>query len=575
MTGGPGWVRAVAVDFDGTLTAGGRPRDDVLAALARTRDDGVVVVLVTGRILRELAAVWGDADRHVDMVCAEDGAVLHGPGWTRHLATPVGAGLNAALAEAGVPFRRGEVIVATVTSHAAKVDAALARTGVDGVPVRNRGELMVVPAGVDKGHGLRAALAVLGVSHHHAVAVGDAENDLPMLGAVEVGAAPANAVPAVRRAADLPLRGGAGDAVAELLDRAVLTAAGDLRPARGELPVGTAADGAVVAVPGSRATVLVSGPSGAGKSHVAALLAEELVHAGDTLLVIDPEGDYAALGALPGVRLLDGRAPSPGDAAAAFRAGAAGVVADLSLLPPDGRRAAASAVIAEVAASRRPGGIPHWLLLDEAHAFCDLDDGPGIPCGAADALLLVTYMPQRLPRAVRDRLDAEILLPGAFGAGAGTPVPAHRLAALVRAGRGHALVLRGGEARIAAVPPPRLPHVRHRHKYADAHLPEAHHFVFRSPDGAPTGAVATNIAAFHDLLRDAPPEVVAHHCAWGDASRWVREVMGDGILAARLAEAEGRMAATGTEATRAAMVAAIARRYGPRPPALHSGPPAR
>lgn len=49
-----GAFRAVAVDFDGTLTLGGRPSAGVLDAIADARRRGVRVLLVTGRILTEL-----------------------------------------------------------------------------------------------------------------------------------------------------------------------------------------------------------------------------------------------------------------------------------------------------------------------------------------------------------------------------------------------------------------------------------------------------------------------------------------------------------------------------------------
>jgi len=574
VTGGPGWVRAVAVDFDGTLTPGGRPAPHVLAALAETRRRGTAVVLVTGRILTELAAVFPDVDDHVDLVCAEDGAVLHGPGWTRHLTDPVDPRLDAALRARGVPFRRGEVILATTLPFAAAVEAAAAETGVRAPCIRNRGELMIVPGGVDKGHGTRAALAVLGVSHHHAVAIGDAENDLPMLRAVEIGAAPANAVAATSRAADLALAGGAGDAVAELLTPRTLSAAAGLRPRRWDLEVGAGDDGVPVTVPGSRAVVLVSGPSGSGKSSLAGMLAEELVRARDTLLVIDPEGDYAGLGVLPGVRVIDGGGPAPSapEVARAFRDGVRAIVLDLSLLDRAGRRDAVAGLLPHLAAGRRRGGVPHWLLVDEAHEFCDV---PGM-CGPGDgALLAVTYLPGALPAALREAADAEILLPGATGCAGRKGIPEATLAELARRGRGHAVVVRHGAAALARVAPARCRHVRHWHKYVAAHLPELHRFTFRHPGGAPTGAVATNMAAFHDLLRDAPPEVVAHHCACGDPSRWVREVLGDGSLAHRLAAAEALARDAGPEAARAAMLAAIAERYPARAEALHAGVPGR
>ncbi len=44
----PDYFRAVAMDFDGTLTSGGRPADDVLDAIAETRAAGRRAILVTG-----------------------------------------------------------------------------------------------------------------------------------------------------------------------------------------------------------------------------------------------------------------------------------------------------------------------------------------------------------------------------------------------------------------------------------------------------------------------------------------------------------------------------------------------
>lgn len=47
----PYFFRAVAIDYDGTLTETARPDDDALAAIAEVRADGRKVNLCTGRIL--------------------------------------------------------------------------------------------------------------------------------------------------------------------------------------------------------------------------------------------------------------------------------------------------------------------------------------------------------------------------------------------------------------------------------------------------------------------------------------------------------------------------------------------
>jgi len=76
---------------------------------------------------------------------------------------------------------------------------------------------MVLPSGVNKGSGLHAALDELGISSHNVVAVGDAENDLPMLRMSACGAAVANALLSVKEEADVILEKPRGAGVSELI----------------------------------------------------------------------------------------------------------------------------------------------------------------------------------------------------------------------------------------------------------------------------------------------------------------------------------------------------------------------
>ncbi len=62
--------------------------------------------------------------------------------------------------------------------------------------------LELLPQDVDKGTGLAELARLLGVSREAVAAVGDQENDLPMLRWAGLGLAVANAVPACRQAAD-------------------------------------------------------------------------------------------------------------------------------------------------------------------------------------------------------------------------------------------------------------------------------------------------------------------------------------------------------------------------------------
>ncbi len=85
--------------------------------------------------------------------------------------------------------------------------------------VRNKGALMVLPAGVDKGTGAREALRELNIDPADCVTVGDAENDLDLLALCGLLVAVANAAPAVKLMAGLVTEGEAGEGVAELITR--------------------------------------------------------------------------------------------------------------------------------------------------------------------------------------------------------------------------------------------------------------------------------------------------------------------------------------------------------------------
>ncbi len=104
----PAYFRVVAVDFDGTL-ADGPVAPGTLAVLAEARARQIRVILVTGRIMSELRAVFPQVDEYVDAVVAENGAVLADGAGTRRLAVPVSHAVSAGLAARGVAHRRGQV----------------------------------------------------------------------------------------------------------------------------------------------------------------------------------------------------------------------------------------------------------------------------------------------------------------------------------------------------------------------------------------------------------------------------------------------------------------------------------
>ena len=78
---------------------------------------------------------------------------------------------------------------------------------------------MVLPAGVDKGFGLKAALEELGLNPREVAAVGDAENDHSLLRGAGFGVAVANALPKLKEQADWVTPSGHGNGVRELIGR--------------------------------------------------------------------------------------------------------------------------------------------------------------------------------------------------------------------------------------------------------------------------------------------------------------------------------------------------------------------
>ncbi len=211
------FFKSVAIDFDGTLTSGEGLAPHTLEAIDQARRNDLVMVLVTGRIGAELQAEFPQIADHVDAMVLENGAVTVIEGHHDALGPRVDDILDRALADRGVPYRRGEVIVAVDAKHAATVLEVIGELGLDCQITRNGLPSWCCRRGISKGTGLAAVLAAMNLSPHNAVAIGDAENDLSLLGIAQIGAAVADGVPSVRRYADIVLDKPNGAGVAELL----------------------------------------------------------------------------------------------------------------------------------------------------------------------------------------------------------------------------------------------------------------------------------------------------------------------------------------------------------------------
>lgn len=570
-----GWFRAVAVDFDGTLVQGDHPPcAEVLAAVGECRRRGQRVVLVTGRILEELRAVFPGVDHGFDAIVGENGAVLASHGAVRVLAAPVEVELDAALLERGIPFRRGQVLLATQAAHEAAVTRELRQLGLECQLIRNRAELMVLPPGVSKGFGVYQALGELGISHHSAVGLGDAENDHSLLRTCEVGVAVADAVPSLQRQADLVLEEPGPSAVAEFLRGPVLTGEQRVEPRRWQIELGRTEQGDRVRIPASQVNVLIVGRSGSGKSFLAGILAEQLLGLGYSLCLVDPQGDYAPLGRLRGMLKLGGREALPqAEQVGRFvehRFGS--VLLDLSMSDRDTQERYVPPLLAQLEAERRATGLPHWIFLDEAHHLRPLD-GETPP---SRGYCLVTYRPHELTEAVRERIDVILALPGGKLPERSERCPLEAVeeawgldfGSWRHAASGQVLIARpklGGQVRAFRMGRRRTRHVRHWHKYFGAELPPELHFVFRSESQA-SRHVGTNMGEFHRILLACDPELVRYHAARRDFSRWVRQAIQDMALGGAVGEKErtfleGAQDDEDVEVLRRGVVRAIEDRY--------------
>jgi hypothetical protein len=352
-----------------------------------------------------------------------------------------------------------------------------------------------------------------------------------------------------------------------------------IRSRRWQVILGSGEDGGWVRIPASGVDLLIVGGSGSGKSFAAGLVAEQLVALGYTLCAIDPEGDHVALGNLPRVVALGGAPtpPDPEDVARIVRQTLTSVVVDLSLVSALERDAWTREALALFENSRASYGVPHWLLVDEAHAPL------GRETGIANCFhpshkghCLVTYRPSDLAGATlsdldyllllgsEDRLDDETLRVVSRATG----VPSAELevgaagldfgrALLVRAGRLPGLQRLTLSSRWVR-------HVRHWHKYLAAQLPPGRRFFFRDPAGVVVG-IAGNLVEFQRLLHRCDGRTLERHARAGDFSRWLREVIADELLAAAFDDFEGRFArgVSRLEAqdARMAMVDAVEQRY--------------
>lgn len=213
--------RVIATDYDGTLAKDGRVDANTLGTLVGVQGSGRKVVLITGRELDSLRSVFPELDRF-DLIMAENGALLYDPstGEEKPLASAPPAAFVQRLQRSGVnPLSVGRSVVAAVRPYEVEIGKAIRELGLDLQVIFNRESVMVLPAGVDKGTGFRAAVAKLGLPAATFVGIGDAENDYAFLRLCGFSVAVANAIPSLKQRVHAVTSGEDGAGVVEILEK--------------------------------------------------------------------------------------------------------------------------------------------------------------------------------------------------------------------------------------------------------------------------------------------------------------------------------------------------------------------
>lgn len=562
---------ALACDFDQTLAEMGVVSKNTLAALERLLASGRKVILVTGRQLDDLQRIFPQLSLF-ERVVAENGAVLFRPqtGETKLLAEAPPRVFIDALHQRGVsPFSTGLVIVASEQPEDAKILAVIRELGLELQVIYNKGAVMVLPSGANKGTGLLAALSEMCISHHNVVAIGDAENDHALLNTCECGIAVSNAIQTLRERADLTSSAPDGKGVQEIIDRLLLD---DLRGVKNRLrrqPIllGTAADGTKVSIDSWDASFVIAGPSSSGKSTVMIGLLERLTQSDFQVCLVDPEGDYSHLENIVTLGSSE-RAPSITEIFQILQNPKSSLIVNLLGLPLADRPLFFAALFPKLQELRAKTGRPHWIILDEAHHLLPRERGQAIgviPQQLTGLILITVHVESVLEAALKSMTG--IIAVGAspedtirqFSNAVGVPPPVYSPLP-TRPGDVFVWLLNGPHGPVAVRVQPATSEIRrHRRKYAEGKLGPDRSFFFKGPAGK-LNLRAHNLNMFIQMAEGVDDETWLHHLRRGDYSQWMREAIKDDALADEVREIE-KDGKDSPQKTRTAVIEAVNRRY--------------
>lgn len=525
-------------DYDGTLAKHGKVSDKTVQALLELKETQRITVLVTGREMKDLKIVFPAYDLF-DYIIAENGAVIHftengkeellGP-------SPDPAFIESLKAADVSPLSVGKVIVATWVPHDKTVLELIKKSGSEHQVIFNKGAVMVLPPGINKATGLSALLHHLNMSLHNVVAVGDAENDTALLQASECAVAVKNAIPPLRSSADFVLSHDNGEGVLELVDQLKSNDLNDLalKMTRHKLLLGKRTDNEKdYVIDPHRSGILLSGSSGGGKSTFAASFTERLAEKNYQFCLIDPEGDYLELPnvmtvgnekSLPTMEEIETLLINPENNV---------VICTLSV-PFTDRPAFFFKLLELLLELREKYAHPHWILVDEAHHFLNVNnESQPLPDRFMNFLFISNAPEQLLPEVIR-RVGMIVLV---------GHKPAGLLKKITQAQKRKSLsapTLEKGEALVWDVEndkvgttisfnlPKSRPH-RHKKKYAQGDLKDKS-FFFTGKEKK-LNLKAGNLVMFAHIAKGIDDDTWRYHLNRKDFFYWFRDSIKDDDLA--------------------------------------------
>jgi len=403
---------ALACDYDGTLARHGKVDSDTLAALRRFTASGRRLLLVTGRELDELLGILPEIDLF-EWVVAENGGLLFRPAdrqiWLLAEAPP--EKFPALLRDRGVAsVAVGRTIVATWRPYETVVFEAIRDLGLELQVIFNKNAVMVLPSGVNKASGLRAALKELKFSPHEVVGVGDAENDHAFLSLCGFSVAVANALPSLKEHADLVTARDHGGGVQELIDELLRDefATRQRTLDRQQLLLGVDVRGVAVSIGAHGPGGLVVASPDAERTALNAFL-ESLVVKKYQFCVLDSAGYYAGLknAVAPGAGTTP---PAVDEILQVLAQPDQNVVVNLKGQNEAERSLFLRGLLSAIQDMRSRTGRPHWLIADLAEHLLPAQPDEGWLPWELERMILVTADPERVQSTARKQITTVLHL---------------------------------------------------------------------------------------------------------------------------------------------------------------------